>query len=104
MSARPIASVSLDLDHVWSYLRTHGDPDWEQRPSYLGVTTTPESVRKSRIGQAYPAGSVSERRSRIARAGQSNGSEAYSGWPALAGNTNRCLRSAARSGPYQRAA
>ncbi|WP_158892222.1 polysaccharide deacetylase family protein [Amycolatopsis anabasis] len=30
-----IASVSLDLDNLWSYLKTHGDPDWERRPSYL---------------------------------------------------------------------
>jgi len=29
------ASVSLDLDNVWSYLKTHGDPEWEGRPSYL---------------------------------------------------------------------
>ena len=29
------ASVSLDLDNVWSYLKTHGDPEWESRPSYL---------------------------------------------------------------------
>jgi peptidoglycan/xylan/chitin deacetylase (PgdA/CDA1 family) len=34
-SARPVASVSLDLDNLWSYLRIHGDPAWAQRPSYL---------------------------------------------------------------------
>jgi hypothetical protein len=33
----PIASVSLDLDDLWTYLRTRGDPSWEQRPSYLPV-------------------------------------------------------------------
>lgn len=32
---RPLASVSLDADNLWSYLKTHGDPAWEQRPSYL---------------------------------------------------------------------
>jgi peptidoglycan/xylan/chitin deacetylase (PgdA/CDA1 family) len=31
----PIASISLDLDNLWSYQRTHGDPDWEQRRSYF---------------------------------------------------------------------
>jgi hypothetical protein len=31
----PIASLSLDLDDLWSYQRTHGDPDWERRGSYL---------------------------------------------------------------------
>jgi len=32
---RPIASVSLDLDNQWAYMRTHGDPGWESLPSYL---------------------------------------------------------------------
>jgi peptidoglycan/xylan/chitin deacetylase (PgdA/CDA1 family) len=31
----PLASVSLDLDNLWSYLKTHGDPEWAARPSYL---------------------------------------------------------------------
>ncbi|GAB2979943.1 polysaccharide deacetylase family protein [Saccharothrix stipae] len=29
------ASVSLDLDNLWAYLKTHGDPEWERRPSFL---------------------------------------------------------------------
>jgi hypothetical protein len=32
---KPVASVSLDLDNLWAYLRTHGDPRWESRPSFL---------------------------------------------------------------------
>ncbi len=32
---KPIASVSLDLDNEWSYLKTHGDPSWSSFPSYL---------------------------------------------------------------------
>ena len=32
---RPIASVSLDLDNEWSYLKTHGDANWVSFPSYL---------------------------------------------------------------------
>lgn len=35
MSGRPLASISLDADDLWAYLRTHGDPNWEKRPSYL---------------------------------------------------------------------
>ena len=35
MSVDRLASVSMDLDNVWSYLKTHGDPGWQQRPSYL---------------------------------------------------------------------
>ncbi len=34
---KPIASLSLDLDNKWSYMKTHGDPGWESFPSYLDV-------------------------------------------------------------------
>ena len=33
--SKPVASLSLDLDNKWSYLKTHGDPGWESFPSYL---------------------------------------------------------------------
>jgi hypothetical protein len=33
----PVASLSLDLDNQWSYMKTHGDAGWEAFPSYLGV-------------------------------------------------------------------
>ena len=36
-SGKPLASLSLDLDNLWSYLKIHGDPAWEALPSYLGV-------------------------------------------------------------------
>lgn len=32
---RRIASISLDLDNQWSYMKTHGDPGWTSFPSYL---------------------------------------------------------------------
>jgi peptidoglycan-N-acetylglucosamine deacetylase len=32
---KPIASLSLDADDQWAYLRTHGDAGWNQYPSYL---------------------------------------------------------------------
>lgn len=32
---RPMASVSLDVDNLWSYMKIHGDSGWESRPSYL---------------------------------------------------------------------
>lgn len=32
---RPTASVSLDLDNLWAYLKTHGDHDWKRYPSFL---------------------------------------------------------------------
>ncbi len=31
------ASLSLDLDNQWTYMRTHGDPGWQSYPSYLDV-------------------------------------------------------------------
>lgn len=34
---KPIASLSLDLDNQWSYMKTHGDAGWESFPSYLEV-------------------------------------------------------------------
>lgn len=32
-----LASLSLDLDNQWSYMKTHGDAGWESFPSYLDV-------------------------------------------------------------------
>lgn len=34
---KPLASLSLDLDNEWAYLKTHGDAGWEVFPSYLDV-------------------------------------------------------------------
>jgi peptidoglycan/xylan/chitin deacetylase (PgdA/CDA1 family) len=34
---RLTASLSLDLDNLWSYKKTHGDADWVDLPSYLPV-------------------------------------------------------------------
>lgn len=35
MKNKPIASLSLDLDNQWSYMKTHGDEGWDKFPSYL---------------------------------------------------------------------
>lgn len=35
MLDKPIASMSLDLDDQWTYMKTHGDPTWSSYPSYL---------------------------------------------------------------------
>lgn len=32
---KPLASISLDLDNKWAYLKAHGDPSWESYPSYF---------------------------------------------------------------------
>jgi hypothetical protein len=34
---KPPASLSLDLDNQWSYMKTHGDQGWETFPSYLEI-------------------------------------------------------------------
>jgi peptidoglycan/xylan/chitin deacetylase (PgdA/CDA1 family) len=34
---RPGASVSVDLDNLWAYQRTHGDPEWERLGCYLHI-------------------------------------------------------------------
>lgn len=35
LAKKPIASLSLDLDNQWSYMKIHGDAGWESFPSYL---------------------------------------------------------------------
>ena len=32
---KPLASISLDLDNQWSYMKTHGDIGWKSFPSYF---------------------------------------------------------------------
>jgi len=34
---KPLASMSLDLDDQWSYMKVHGDEGWENHPSYLDI-------------------------------------------------------------------
>jgi len=34
---KPLASVSLDVDNLWSYMKIHGDERWSTRPSYFGT-------------------------------------------------------------------
>ena len=35
MTDAPVASLSVDLDNKWSYLKTHGDENWSGFPTYL---------------------------------------------------------------------
>lgn len=34
---KPIASISLDLDNQWSYMKIHGDEGWDAYPSYFSI-------------------------------------------------------------------
>ena len=42
-TGKPLASLSLDLDDLWTYLKTRGDPAWEGCPSYL-PTFVPQAL------------------------------------------------------------
>ncbi len=38
MNKKPgLASISLDLDNQWSYMKIHGDRGWDEYPSYLNI-------------------------------------------------------------------
>jgi len=37
MKNKPLASISLDLDNLWSYLKIHGDQGWEDYPTYFHI-------------------------------------------------------------------
>lgn len=37
MKQKPLASISLDLDNQWSYMKIHGDEGWDKYPSYLDI-------------------------------------------------------------------
>jgi hypothetical protein len=47
---RPLASVSLDVDNLWSYMKTHGEPGWEEYPSYLDDFIPPVLEALDRAG------------------------------------------------------
>jgi peptidoglycan-N-acetylglucosamine deacetylase len=36
-AGKPLASLSLDLDDKWTYMKTHGDERWRSFPSYLEI-------------------------------------------------------------------
>lgn len=45
------ATLSLDLDNKWSYMMVHGDPQWDQFPSYFDVVVPRvlSTMRKHRL-------------------------------------------------------
>ncbi len=50
-----LASLSLDLDNQWSYLKTRGDPAWRRYPSYLArvVPRTLSLLARHRLTITY---------------------------------------------------
>ena len=51
MKRQPLASISLDLDNQWSYMKTHGDPGWKEYPSYLNflIPNVLDLLEKSKL-------------------------------------------------------
>ncbi|HRH94717.1 MAG TPA: polysaccharide deacetylase family protein [Prosthecobacter sp.] len=48
---KPAASISLDLDNLWSYLKTQGASGWESFPSYLDLVVPRILDTLERCGQ-----------------------------------------------------
>lgn len=48
--SQPIASLSLDLDNKWSYLKTRGDARWKSLPSYLEIVVPRALETFDRLG------------------------------------------------------
>ena len=51
---KPLASLSLDLDNKWSYMKTHGDAGWEALPSYLDACVPRNGWQQPRIAANAP--------------------------------------------------
>jgi hypothetical protein len=49
--SKPLASLSLDLDNAWAYLKTRGDAAWETHPSYLDLVVPRFLALLERLGQ-----------------------------------------------------
>lgn len=89
---RPNASLSLDLDNKWSYMKTHGDHGWESFPSYLDIVV-PRVLRflKERelnitffiVGQDAALEKNREALSQIPKAGHEIGNHSFNHEPWL---------------------
>jgi hypothetical protein len=87
---RPLASLSLDLDNVWSYMKTHGDDGWQAFPSYLDTLADVALERLARhglsitvfvVGQDAALDKNAAALERIALAGHSIGNHSFSHEP-----------------------
>jgi hypothetical protein len=47
---KPLASISLDLDNLWSYMKTHGEAGWESYPTYLDKVVPAALDAMDRLG------------------------------------------------------
>jgi peptidoglycan/xylan/chitin deacetylase (PgdA/CDA1 family) len=90
MSSRPLASLSLDLDNVWSYMKTHGDPGWQELPTYLDTLADVALPRLAKhglkitffiVGQDAALDKNAGALKKIANAGHSLGNHSFSHEP-----------------------
>src|ERR1044071_2757651 len=90
MTSRPLASLSLDLDNVWSYMKTHGDAGWQELPTYLDTLADVALERFSRhglkitffiVGQDAALEKNAGALKKIAAAGHSLGNHSFSHEP-----------------------
>jgi hypothetical protein len=88
--SKPFASLSLDLDNVWSYMKTHGDEGWQDFPSYLDTLVGPllERLRMHGVrltifvvGQDAALEKNEAALKRIAEAGHNFGNHSFSHEP-----------------------
>lgn len=90
--SKPIASLSLDLDNQWSYMKTHGDAGWKSFPSYLD-TVVPRVLDFLRgrnqkitffiVGQDAALDKNAEALSQISSAGHEIGNHSFNHQPWL---------------------
>lgn len=89
---RPVATLSLDLDDLWSYLKTQGDSAWQERPTFLDVVV-PRALEllqaRDQRSTWFVVGHDAARREHrdllaaVARAGHELGNHSYSHEPWL---------------------
>lgn len=77
--SKPDMSVSLDMDNLWSYQKTHGDKGWEAYPTYLDplVDVVLERLRKHDMTITFFVVGQDAALEKNARAFRSLGSEAH---------------------------
>lgn len=92
-TTRPAASVSLDVDNLWSYLKVHGDAGWESFPSYLDrfvprvlsfLASRPQRITFFVVGQDAALDRNREFLGALAAAGHEIGNHSFSHEPWIA--------------------
>jgi len=87
---KPLASISLDLDNLWSYMKIHGDVGWTSFPSYLDTVSeiVIDRLRAHRltvtvfiVGQDAALAKNADAMRAIAGAGHEIGNHSYSHEP-----------------------